>query len=143
MSSAKLIILISWFPFSTPFIPFHYQINGQGLSSYSNRAAWRGSPLPGSLHENKKVHKGGDYLYILILCWIMLWAICKWQLKLLPYPRNKNKFQSTVKCLRKVNENCSIWFTKCVGASIYILNKVIIMLISLAMQQFIYCQYWI
>ena len=27
--------------------------------SYNNRAAWRGSPLPGSPHENKKVHKGG------------------------------------------------------------------------------------
>ena len=119
-SSAKFTILISWFLFCTLLIPCHYQLNGQEL--------W--------LQQQSKI-KGGQHFQGLcmrirlserrqFICFHFRLSIAESNLYLADEivtvtKECTKKFQWTAKSLRKVIQNCSIWFTDFVGGiSLYL-----------------------
>ena len=85
MSLARFTVLIFWFTLCTFPCPCHYQLNATTLNAttYSN------------IEIGLRVKRSERRSFILILDWIILWAICIRRMKLSPYSRNENKiFQS-------------------------------------------------
>ena len=67
VSSAKFIILISWFPVCTPWIPCHHHWNEWRLWLQKHTETWRVSSLQNYLHDNDKgVREETIYFYFWI-----------------------------------------------------------------------------